>query len=92
MLAELDGSLATEAQYADFPGYWGGMSSERRSEATRFFVHDMSANTRANLDAAGSAVAEYAYAAFGPELRAGNAANPFRFGGRWRTIGMRPKG
>jgi len=31
VLIETDGSGSTQAHYTDFPGYWGGLASHRRS-------------------------------------------------------------
>ncbi|MBI2301712.1 MAG: hypothetical protein HYU66_22650 [Armatimonadetes bacterium] len=85
LLAELDAALATLAQYTDWPGQWGGLSSARRSGSSQFFGFDLSANTRALMDAAAGVTDSYLYSAFGTEVvTSGSSINPFRFGGQAR--------
>jgi len=81
LLAELDEALATLAQYTDWPGRWGGLSSARRSGGSEFLTYDMSANTRLLLSAAEAVQETYTYRAFGPELTELGGDDPFRFGG-----------
>jgi len=81
LFAELDEALATVAQYTDWPGHWGGLSSARRSGGSEWLTYDLSANTRLLLSTAAGVQAAYAYRAFGPELNGAAASNPFRFGG-----------
>jgi len=68
VLAELDVFLNTVAQYTDNPGYWGGMTSQRRGTQSSFYGFDLSANTRLLTSAKGTKLAAYLYDAFGVEL------------------------
>ena len=81
LFAELDEALATVAQYTDWPGTWGGLTSARRAGASEWLTYDMSANTRLLLSTVADVEQAYAYRAFGPELTGAAAGNPFRFGG-----------
>jgi len=80
LLAELDETLATLAQYTDFPGVWGGLSSVHAGGASAFFAPDMSSNIRLLLNAAGGIAEASLYSAFGLRL-AGASSQPLRFGG-----------
>lgn len=83
LLAELDEALVRSAQYTDFPGRWGGLSSQRRDGTTGYFSFDLSANTRALLDGAQALTDAYLYRAFGVEQAAvGATSNAMRFGGQ----------
>ena len=54
MLQELDNLLATQAQYTDYPGSWGGLVSMRRSGASSFYGFDLQANARLLASPAGA--------------------------------------
>src|SRR5205085_848137 len=83
VLQEADASYATAAQYTDFPGVWGGLSSQRRSGTSSFYGFDPQGNTRALANSAASITDRYSYKAFGEELAtSGGSANPYRFCGK----------
>jgi len=82
LFAELDEALATVAQYTDWPGVWGGLTSARRAGNSEWLTFDLSANTRQLLSAAAALQQSYLYRAFGPELTGAAGSNPFRFGGQ----------
>ncbi len=79
LLAEVS-SGATAAQYTDFPGYWGGLSTVRKGAVSSHLTYDMSANTRQVTDAGGAVVSAPVYTAFGTELAA--SAGVVGFGGQ----------
>ncbi len=82
LLAELDDTLARLAQYTDYPGVWGGLSSQRRNSTSSYYAFDLSANTRALFNGAGI-TDRYLYGAFGVEqIVTGSTENPMRFGGQ----------
>ncbi len=82
LLAELDDTLARLAQYTDYPGVWGGLSSQRRGATSSYYAFDLSANTRALFNG-GGITDRYLYEAFGVEqVATGSTVNPLRFGGR----------
>jgi len=81
VLLETDGSGVTQAHYTDFPGYWGGLASQRRSGVSSFYGFDPQANARLLITLAGMVSDSYLYRAFGEELAvSGSTVNPFRFG------------
>lgn len=80
LLAELDESQARLAQYTDFPGAWGGLTSRRAGDESEFYGFDLSANARQLLDALGAVDEEMLYEAFGSELLTGST--PYGFGGQ----------
>ncbi|MBI2301714.1 MAG: hypothetical protein HYU66_22660, partial [Armatimonadetes bacterium] len=82
LLAELDTSLATLAQYTDRPGQWGGLSSRRASSTSSFYGFDLAANTRVLMDGSAGVTDSYLYSAFGAELAGGTSVNPFQFAGK----------
>lgn len=84
VLAELDVFLNTVAQYTDNPGYWGGLTSQRRGTQSSFYGFDLSANTRLLTSATGARLVSYLYDAFGVELSAGG------FSGAGFVPGMSP--
>ena len=82
VLAELDGSRVTQAQYTQFPGEWGGLVSQRRSGTSSFYGFDLTGNTRALLSPAAGVTDRYRYKAFGDELPpSGTTTNPHRYCG-----------
>ncbi len=82
LLAELDDTLARLAQYTDYPGVWGGLSSQRRNSTSSYYAFDLSANTRALFNG-GGITDRYLYEAFGVEqIVTGSTVNPLRFGGQ----------
>ncbi len=46
VLIETDANLVTQAHYTDFPGEWGGLSSERRGSTSSFYGFDQQLNSR----------------------------------------------
>lgn len=84
VLAELDDNGHTLTQYTDFPGTWGALTSARGGE-TDYFAFDLSSNTRALIDNAGSTIANYSYDAYGVELTENSEhRTPYGFGGAVR--------
>jgi RHS repeat-associated protein len=80
VLSELDANLATQAQYTQFPGIWGGLASQRRSGVSSYYGFDLAGSTRALVSGAGAITDTYTYKAFGPELLSGGStANPQRY-------------
>jgi len=97
VLAELDVFLNTVAQCTDNPGYWGGLTSQRRGTQSSFYGFDLSANTRLLTSATGTKLASYLYTAFGVELsEQGFAGVGFvpgmspGFGGLFRPVASAP--
>ena len=80
MRAELDDALPTLAQYTDYPGVWGGLSSVHAGGASTLFAPDMSSKILLLLNAAGGVEQASLYGAFGVPL-AGATASPLGFGG-----------
>jgi RHS repeat-associated protein len=79
---EKDQNLATQARYTDFPGRWGGLSSQRRGSVSSFYGVDPQANVRVLADSTGAVSDSYLFSAFGEELASSGATiNPLRFGG-----------
>jgi RHS repeat-associated protein len=84
VLMETDGNLDTQAQYTDSPGYWGGLASQRRGDASSFYGFDLQSTTRLLTSAAGTVSDGYEFKAFGDELAAtGTTVNPLRYVGRY---------
>ena len=82
MLQELDNLLATQAQYTDYPGAWGGLVSMRRGGASSFYGFDLQANARLLASPAGAITDSYAFKAFGELVASsGTTINPLQFGG-----------
>jgi RHS repeat-associated protein len=82
VLLELDGSLVTQVRYTDFPGFWGGLASQRRSGVSNFYGFDLQANSRILVSVGGAITDNYTFKAFGEELAiTGTTANSLRFGG-----------
>jgi RHS repeat-associated protein len=80
VLAELDGSLVTQAQYTQYPGEWGGLASQRRSGVSSFYSFDLQGSTRALVSAAAAITDSYSFKAFGVELAvSGSTVNPYRY-------------
>ena len=82
LLQERVGALVTNVQYTDYPGYWGGLSSQRRSGASGFFGFDSQGSSRILLSIGGTITDSYSFKAFGEELASGGGtANPYRYVG-----------
>jgi RHS repeat-associated protein len=75
LLLETDDLLALLARYTDYPGYWGGLASMRRSGASSHYAFDHQGNTRALLSPAQAVTDEYWYTAFGEDLAGIESAN-----------------
>ncbi len=70
------------AHYTDFPGAWGGLTSQRRGGASGYFGFDSQASTRILVSEAGVVTDRYAFTGFGEEIAAsGSTPNPYRYGG-----------
>jgi RHS repeat-associated protein len=82
VLAELDAGQVTQAQYTQYPGAWGGLTSQRRSGVSSFYSFDLQGSTRALVSAVAAITDSYSYKAFGAELAViGSTVNPFRYVG-----------
>ena len=88
VLIETDANLITQAHYTDFPGMWGGLTSERSGGVSSFYGFDQQGGVRVLLSLDGSVTDAYLYKAFGEELAvSGSTVNSLRFGGQvgyWR--------
>jgi RHS repeat-associated protein len=79
---EKDQGLLTQAHYSDYPGRWGGLSSQRRGSVSSFYGVDQQANIRLLADSTGAISDSYLFKGFGEELAStGSTVNPLRFGG-----------
>lgn|GEM_PF-3814585 len=82
VLIESNSSGITQAHYTDNPGYWGGLTSQRRSGSSSFYGFDLSSNARVLTSAAALQIATFLTDAFGVEKsNAGSIANSFWFSG-----------
>ncbi len=82
MLQARVGALIKDMQYTDFPGYWGGLSSQRRGGASGFFGYDSQGSSRILVSVGGVVTDNYSFKAFGEELASGGGtANPYRYVG-----------
>ncbi len=82
LLLETDTSNAIQARYTDFPGYWGGLTSQNRSGTSSFYGYDSQGSVRILTNSAGAVTDTYVYTAFGVELLNGSGTiNPFRYVG-----------
>jgi RHS repeat-associated protein len=81
------GGVTYEHFTTDFPGYWGGVTSQRISGqmSSNFYAFDISGNARQLVNADGHTVSDvYSYKAFGEELgEVQPTANVFRWNGLW---------
>jgi RHS repeat-associated protein len=72
----------TQAHYTDFPGRWGGLTSQRRSGTSSFYAFDLSSNARLLTSSSASQLATYLTDAFGLEKSiTGSTTNSFLFSG-----------
>ena len=69
VLIETDANLVTQAHYTDFPGVWGGLTSERRGGVSSFYGFDQQANARILASINGNVTNNYLCKAFGEECR-----------------------
>ncbi len=82
LLLETDNSKVLQDRYTDYPGYWGGLSSQRIGSNSSFFGFDSQGSTRVLTAANGSITDAYSYNAFGHLLNAGSGTvNPFLYVG-----------
>ena len=93
VLLETDVNQITLAHYTDYPGYWGGLASQRRSGASNFYGFDSQGSTRILVSIGGVVTDSYSYRAFGEELfTSGVSMNPYRyvgFVGYYRDVATR---
>jgi len=84
LLLESDSLLTLLARYSDYPGFWGGLVSQRRSGTSSYYASDLQGSTRALLSAAEALTDEYCFTAFGEEAGAhGGTVNPVRYVGEY---------
>jgi hypothetical protein len=57
-------------QRSDFPGVWGGLSSQRRGSVSSFYGVDQQADVGLLADSTGGLSDSYLFRAFGEELAA----------------------
>jgi hypothetical protein len=88
VLQETDGTGATQAEYTNAPGMWGGLTSQRRDGESTYYGFDMSSNTRDLTDYSAAEVAAYLYDAFGVRLDGGAEAG--YIGSPIQVMGMDP--
>jgi RHS repeat-associated protein len=82
LLIEANSSGVTQAHYTDFPGQWGGLTSQRRSGTSSFYAFDLSSNARLLTSSSASQLATYLTDAFGLEKSiTGSTTNSFLFSG-----------
>ena len=82
LLLETDTSNVIQARYTDFPGYWGGLTSQNRNGVSSFYGYDSQGSVRILTNSAGTPTDSYVYTAFGVELLNGSGTvNPFRYVG-----------
>lgn len=93
LLQERDASLVKVAQYTDFPGYWGGLVSQRRSSTSSFYGFDSQSSSRILVSIGDVITDNYSYKAFGEELASGSGTvNPHQYVGLfgyYRDIAIR---
>ncbi len=68
MLLEADLAGVTQAKYTDFPGYWGGLASQRMSSVSGWYCTDADGNVRYLVDEQGLAGGQICLASFGVRL------------------------
>ena len=100
VLLETDGSGALVNRYTTNPGYFGGLSSQRKSGVSSFYGFDSQGSTRILLAIGGSISDAYSYMVFGIELASGSGtSNSRRYVGRegyerdwlnWMNLNNRP--
>ncbi len=74
---------STQAHYTDYPGYWGGLASERRGSTSSFYGFDPAMGTRVLSASSGAIANTYLYDAFGTILLAtGSVTNSLKYGGQ----------
>ncbi len=80
LLMETDTSNVIQARYTDFPGYWGGLTSQNRSGTSSFYGYDSQGSVCILTNSAGTPTDSYVYTAFGVELLNGSGTiNPFQY-------------
>ena len=78
VLLETDNTLALQARYTDYPGYWGGLASQRRGATSSYYGFDSQGSTRILVSQAGVITDSYSFKANGEILNAGSGTvNPF---------------
>ncbi len=84
VLLETSPSGVVLARNTDFPGYWGGLTSQNRGGVSNFFGYDSQGSVRILTSILGAITDYYAYMAFGVELPTGaTTVNPNRYLGRF---------
>lgn len=82
VLLEANEGLVIQARYTDYPGYWGGLASERQGANSSFYGFDSQSSSRILVSTGGVVTDNYSYKAFGEELQAGSGTtNPARYVG-----------
>ncbi len=79
---EVDGTGAITAEYANEPGKFGELISQRRGSTNSFYHFDVHDSTRQLTNDAETVIDSYGYSAFGESVSSSGATpNPFRFYG-----------
>src|SRR5207248_3280329 len=65
LVLETDPAQAVLAHYSDWPGFWGGLASQRRSGVSSFYGFDLQASSRVLVSLGGTITDSYAFKAFG---------------------------
>ena len=82
VLLETDNSLNLQARNTDYPGYWGGLASQRRGSTSSFYGYDSQGSARILVSQAGVITDSYSFKAFGEILNAGSGTlNPYLYVG-----------
>lgn len=89
VLQERNISNVRLAQYTDFPGSWGNLTSQRLGNVSSFYGFDSQGNSRVLVDINGTITDSYNFKAFGMELAQGTSPNaqytnnPYRYVGQY---------
>ncbi len=82
LLLETNTSNVIQARYTDFPGFWGGSTSQNRSGTSSFYLYDTQGSVRNLASILGAITDTYVFTAFGVELlTSGTTVNPYRYVG-----------
>jgi RHS repeat-associated protein len=81
VLLETNTSGVIQARNTDFPGFWGGLTSQNRAGVSSFYGYDSQGSARILTSILGAITDYYVYMAFGVELSTGltPTTNPNRY-------------
>lgn len=82
ILQERSGEGDLLNQFTDYPGYWGGLTSQSSGTASDFFLFDFFGNLRFVADSSATITDSYIHTAYGVQLsHAGSGEVPYTFKG-----------